>query len=98
MARLIFTKFQNYPAIRELFKGKEVTIEPDENDTKKLRSMDPNQVFVTSDEAHMRAYDYRSIMDSGIALFIDSPLSCKRTLIQALGRVGRYAQKCKRFI
>lgn len=98
MARLIYTDFCNYGAIKELFKGKGVTFVPDENDSEKLRGMKANEVFLTSDEAHMRAYDYRSKLDSGIALYIDSPLSCKRTLIQALGRVGRYAQSCKRFI
>ena len=98
MARLIYTDFSNYGVIKELFKGKEVTFVYDENDSDKLRDMKVNEVFITSEEAHMRAYDYRSKLDSGIALYIDSPLSCKRTLIQALGRVGRYAQRCKRFI
>ena len=98
MARLIYTDWSNYATIKELFKGKGLELLYDENNSDKLRNMEPNQVFITSDEAHMRAYDYRSKLDSGIALYIDSPLSCKRTLIQALGRVGRYAQRCKRFI
>ena len=63
-----------------------------------LRSIEANHVFLISDEAKMRGYDYRAKEESGIALFLDKPLSCKRTLIQALGRVGRYAQNCKRFI
>ena len=60
--------------------------------------MKPADVLVTSDESHMRAYDYRAVDGLGIALFIDKPLSCKRTLIQALGRVGRYGEPCRRFI
>ena len=47
----------------------------------------------------MRAHDYRATDDNtGIALFIDKPLSCKRTFLQALGRVGRYGQPCKRLV
>ena len=47
----------------------------------------------------MRAHDYRATDgSSGIALFIDKPLSCKRTFLQALGRVGRYGQVCRRFV
>jgi hypothetical protein len=98
MARLIYTSIDNYAEIRDLFKGKQVTLVPDENASDKLREMESNHVFYTSVENYMRAYDYRSKEDSGIALFLDTPLSCKRTLIQALGRVGRYAQRCKRFV
>ena len=61
--------------------------------------MNPNDVFVTSDEGLMRAHDYRAINgNSGIALFIDKALSCNRTFKQALGRVGRYGQVCRRFV
>lgn len=60
MARLIYTNWDNYSDIRELFRGKQVTLIPDENDSDKLRRMEPNHVFYTNEEAHMRAYDYRS--------------------------------------
>ena len=91
MAKLIYTDFSCYASIKELFKGKQVSLFCDENDSDKLRVIEANHVFVTSDEAYMRAYDYSAKENSGIALFLDRPLSCKRTLIQALGRVGRYA-------
>ena len=62
--------------------------------------MKTNDVFVTSDEAYMRGHDYK--MDDsnkeGIALFLQKPFSCKRTFLQALGRVGRYGEPCKRYV
>ena len=101
MARLIYTDFDSYAAVRNLFsgRGEPVVLEWDEGDSRRLAAgLAPGHVLVTSDESLMRACDYRAVRDDvGIALFLDRPLSCRRTLLQALGRVGRYAQACKRF-
>ena len=46
----------------------------------------------------MRAYDYRAYDAEGLALFIDKQLMNRRTFIQALGRVGRFGEKCVRCV
>ena len=95
MAKLVYTDFSSYAEVRDLLNHSSVKIRHkiihDEFDSKILSAMAPDQVLVTSDESLMRAYDYRAVCDAGIALYLDRPLSCRRTLLQALGRVGRYA-------
>ena len=98
MARLIYTDFENFFYIKSFFQDEGVIFHYDVDDSNLLRNIEANHVFLISDEAKMRGYDYCAKEESGIALFLDKSLSCKRTLIQALGRVGRYAQNCKRFI
>ena len=44
----------------------------------------------------MRGRDYRSNADEGVALLICSDFPSKRLYQQALGRVGRYGEPCKR--
>ena len=46
----------------------------------------------------MRGLDYRTNLPEGIALLIAKSCSSQRAYKQALGRVGRYGSKCKRFI
>ena len=97
MAKLIFTSTSGYNRVTKLF-GK-ANVKMDITDSSQLRNMKPIDIFVTSDESFMRAHDYRATDgNSGIALFIDKPLSCRRTFLQALGRVGRYGQVCRRFV
>ena len=43
----------------------------DVEDSNMLRSIEANHVFIISDEAKMRGYDYRAKEESGIALFLD---------------------------
>ena len=45
----------------------------------------------------MRGVDYRSGDGSGISLLLARDLPNQRAYVQALGRVGRYAETCKRF-
>ena len=58
-------------------------------------------LFVTLDEL-MRGLDYRTDEDCpetlGISLLIMSDLQSQRALIQALGRVGRFGEACRRFV
>ena len=45
----------------------------------------------------MRGVDYRCEPE-GLKLLIARDFSSKRSLLQGMGRVGRYGQPCKRFI
>ena len=63
-----------------------------------LLNMLPTTCIVQTDETLMRGIDYCTTHPEGIALLIAKPCSSKRAYHQALGRVGRYGAKCKRFI
>ena len=97
MAKLIYTNEESYATVKADL-GEE-NVKEDITDPTSLKSMKAGDAFITSKEGNMRAHDYRALdCNSGIALFIEKPLSCRRILVQAFGRVGRYGQPCRRFV
>ena len=69
-----------------------------ETDLTKLQNMQPGDVVVHTTEEWFRGVDYNTAHPDGIALLIAKPFSSERAYLQALGRVGRYATNCERFI
>ena len=70
----------------------------------KYRNM-KNRCFLINDEQWLRGVDIKLDEDyknnnpaySGLCLLMLSQVSCKRNYDQALGRVGRYNEKCTRY-
>ena len=50
------------------------------------------------DQRHARGIDFRAATEDGISLLITCPVNSDRALVQLLGRVGRYGQRCSRFL
>ena len=55
-----------------------------------------NGVLMVTDPLRMRGLDYRS--ETGFTLVIATPFPNTRALVQGLGRVGRYAEPCERYV
>jgi hypothetical protein len=70
----------------------------DEERTSEILKLDKNDVLIVTKPHLMRGLDYRSTEDGGIALFITKKFPSKRTFKQALGRVGRFDEPCKRYM
>ena len=63
----------------------------------KLRKMTAKDVIVVTEPRLMRGFDYRSADKKGIALILCLGFGTQRGYRQALGRVGRFGDPCKRF-
>jgi hypothetical protein len=63
-----------------------------------IRHMQASDAYTVTDKQLMRGFDYRTECEMGIALLIMRPFESHRAFHQALGRVGRYGQPCKRFL
>ena len=64
----------------------------------RLRATTASEVLVVTKPYLMRGFDYRSADGKGIALMMCLGFDTRRGYIQALGRVGRFNDPCKRFI
>ena len=62
-----------------------------------LRATISNDVLVVTDPRLMRGFDYRTADKKGIALMLCLGFDTRRGYVQALGRVGRFGDPCKRF-
>ena len=60
--------------------------------------MADSDVFFVSTSTLMRGFDYHSSSDKGVALLVAHHLPSPRSVRQALGRVGRGGQTCRRFL
>ena len=97
-AKLIYVDVESQAGLIAEILNLELCYEVNATDTAKLRQMEAGCVFVVTDSALMRGFDYRAADHrQGISLLVAKPLSCTRTLLQAYGRVGRYGQACRRF-
>jgi hypothetical protein len=67
-------------------------------DTATLRNLKADDVVLVSRDFLMRGYDYRSSSPKGIALLIAKPSNNRRAVVQAMGRVGRYGEACRRYL
>ena len=72
-------------------------VRTNEVDTEALRALGKNDVLIVNDSQLMRGLDYRSAEPGGIALLLTKRFPSKRTFKQALGRVGRFDEPCKRY-
>ena len=61
------------------------------------RQLQPDTVTVI-DQRHSRGIDFRAATEDGISLLVASQLPNQRALKQLLGRVGRYGQRCSRYL
>ena len=68
----------------------------DEDQLKLLRSLKAGDCCLVTKVSLMRGYDYKC-PQSGIALFVGKMFAHRREVSQALGRVGRYSEPCRRF-
>ena len=62
-----------------------------------LRSTVASDVLVVTEPRLMRGFDYRAADKKGIALMLCLGFDTQRGYIQALGRVGRFGDSCRRF-
>jgi hypothetical protein len=62
-----------------------------------ILNLNKNDVIIINKPNLMRGLDYRSVEKEGIALLVAKKFSSKRTYKQALGRVGRFGEPCKRY-
>ena len=79
------------------------TIEKNCEDLEKLRSLTKDSVVIVTKQELMRGVDYRIAEEArkdtdGISLLIHNTFDSRRSYIQGLGRVGRYNEKCQRFL
>lgn len=59
-----------------------------------IDKLQSNDVLIVTDPTLMRGFDYRC--ETGMALFIGRKFDSERSRLQALGRVGRYGERCVR--
>ena len=55
-------------------------------------------MLVVTESSLMRGLDYQTNEPDGIALLLAEPFASPRALKQALGRVGRFDEPCKRYM
>ena len=60
-----------------------------------LRKLKPKMVCAVTSNRLMRGFDYKS--SNGIALYMGRKVDSLRDQTQALTRVGRYGERCRRF-
>ena len=65
-------------------------------DLHRLKNLTKDDTMVVTDAELMRGVDYRS--STGISLLIMGPFASTRAFVQGLGRVGRYTERCQRFL
>lgn len=66
-------------------------------DLDRLKELTKDDTFIITKTMLTRGVDYRAASGTiGIALLIMSSMPSERALIQLLGRVGRYYERCKR--
>ena len=75
---------------------------PDEvdcHDLGRLKRLGSHDLLLVKQPKLMRGVDYRVTTGTmGISLLIMSDFANRRAFVQALGRVGRFNEKCKRFV
>ena len=75
---------------------------PDEvdcHDLGRLKRLGSHDLILVKQPKLMRGVDYRVTTGTmGISLLIMSDFANRRAYVQALGRVGRFNEKCKRFV
>ena len=97
MAKLIYTtEPKHIETVEKICTARGLVCSPNVTDAAKLRSLQSCDVLLVSDPLLLRGFDFRS--DSGVALLLATPLDSKRAFMQALGRVGRMGEKCKRIL
>ena len=80
----------------ELAAQHKLQVMKDESNVSVLRQTTQQTVHIVTQARLMRGFDYRSSDNAGIALLICVQFDSKRAVYQALGRVGRYGDPCKR--
>ena len=69
------------------------------DDLDRLKRLIAQDVLLVTKPALMRGIDYRVKQGTmGISLLVMSPFENKRAYVQALGRVGRFHEKARRFV
>ena len=101
-AKLIYISAAEIEDFLEDF-GTDATIPYNCEDLEKLRSLTKDSVVIVTKQELMRGVDYRIAEEArkdtdGISLLIHNTFDSKRSYIQGLGRVGRYNEKCHRFL
>ena len=76
---------------------KDYRVRVDVEETVAIRTLIKEDVLIVTDPKLMRGLDYRSAEPEGMALLLTKQFPSKRTLKQALGRVGRFDEPCKRY-
>ena len=68
-------------------------------DLNRLKRLSSHDLLLVTDPILMRGVDYRVKTGTmGISLLIMSDFANRRAFVQALGRVGRFNERCKRFV
>ena len=97
MAVLLWVGHDNVERLRqaeEWAARNDYTYRLNEADTAALQNLTRRDVLVVTEPALMRGFDYRC--STGIALLVARAFDGQRAYFQALGRVGRYGEPCRR--
>jgi len=94
-ARLVFVHADKLANVESICKERGLIYKVNCSNLSELRNLKPKMVCAVTDPRLMRGFDYKS--SNGIALYMGRKVSCLRDQTQALTRVGRYAERCRRF-
>jgi len=94
-ARLVFVHEDKIADVEALCKSRGLTYMKNCSKLSVLRKLGPKMVCAVTESRLMRGFDYKS--SNGIALYMGRKVNCLRDQTQAMTRVGRYGERCRRF-
>ena len=100
-AVLVYTTEARAQIFLSRVEGAELVTADDSADSLRQLNIKPAgtlyRILLITDEMLMRGYDYRG-HERGLTLILDQSFESQRDVDQGLARVGRYGEKCHRFI
>lgn len=93
--RLLYVEHSEIDAIQRICEERGLPHKHNCRDLSILKNLQKKTVLIVTDAELLRGFDYRCSF--GIVLFMGSAVDSSRALHQALCRVGRYGEYCKRF-
>ena len=97
-ARLVFVHEDKLAVVEAICKERGLIYKKNCSKLSELRALKPKTVCAVTEGRLMRGFDYRSNnKQHGIALYMGRKVNCLRDQTQALTRVGRYGERCRRY-
>ena len=97
MGLLVYCSEEDIEKYKALAEKEELEVHVNLNEIEKIRSLGSNDCILQSKEELMRGVDY-NCKPNGLKLLIATDFSSDRSLMQGLGRVGRYGEMCRRYV
>ena len=98
MAALVYCSEDDAPSFATLARKYEYNPRVNVTGHEELRRLTPYDCVIQTHPDAMRGVDYRACSGGGLKLLLARSLPNQRAYIQSLGRVGRYAEACDRYI